>query len=268
MLPTEGVWHGAGKAVRGAPAVMVTVFRPEAAYPRQVAYAAWIDTSRVTLQLYPGRVQPPHASPRGPMEVPTAMRGALLAAFNSGFTYKDSHGGFAAGGITMEPMRPGQATVVGYADGRVDVRSWTGGSTVTPDVALARQNLSLLVDNGRPGPKLADGSAWGVTVGNAVRVWRSGLGVDASGNLIYVAAPGQTAASLAGALIRAGAVRAMQLDINTYWPSFITYRRPGAIGAVKLVPNPDQTAARYLTPDDRDFFAVYAAATPRAIPGK
>lgn len=260
MLSGEGIWRGTGRATPGGSPVQLTVFRPEAAYPRQLAYAAWIDTSRVHLRLYPGRTQPPDATARGPMEVPPSLRTGLLATFNSGFTYKDCRGGFAVAGSTIEPMRNGQATVVGYADGRVDVVSWTGGARVGSGVAFARQNLPLIVDAGNPSPKLADGTSWGVTVGNAVRVWRSALGVDAQGDLIYLAAPGQTAASLAGAMIRAGAVRAMQLDINTFWPTFITYEHPGAGGAAKLVPNPDQTAARYLTPDDRDFFAVYAGA--------
>ncbi len=26
----------------------------------------------------------------------------------------------------------------------------------------------------------------------------------------------------------------MELDINTYWPSFITYHHPGAIGAANV----------------------------------
>jgi len=159
----------------------------------------------------------------------------------------------------MEPMRVGQATFVEYADGHLDIVSWSGGAAVTPDIAFARQNLPLLVDGGQPAANLADDSAWGATLGNAVRVWRSGLGIDATGNLIYIAAPGQTAESLAGALMMAGAVRAMQLDINAFWPTFNAYSRPGAAGATMIVPNPSHTAARYLTPDDRDFFAVYAA---------
>ena len=49
----------------------------------------------------------------------------------------------------------------------------------------------------------------------------------------------------------------MELDINTYWPSFITYRHPGAIGAANLLSSMDRSPQRYLSPDDRDFFGVY-----------
>jgi hypothetical protein len=49
----------------------------------------------------------------------------------------------------------------------------------------------------------------------------------------------------------------MELDINTYWTSFITYRQPGAIGASNLDLDMDRSPQRYLTHEDRDFFAVY-----------
>jgi hypothetical protein len=96
-----------------------------------------------------------------------------------------------------------------------------------------------------------------VTVGNAIRVWRSGIGVDVQGNLIYAAADGQTVGSLAQILIRAGAIRGMQLDINSYWVSLITYAQPDAGSSSNLLPGMTRPASRYLTPDDRDFFAVY-----------
>jgi hypothetical protein len=70
----------------------------------------------------------------------------------------------------------------------------------------------------------------GETVNNAVRVWRSGIGVDSRGNLLCAAADFQTVESLAKILKRAGAVRALELDINEDWTSFISYRHPGGPG--------------------------------------
>jgi hypothetical protein len=135
--------------------------------------------------------------------------------------------------------------------------TWRGAAAPGRGIVLARQNLPLIVSGGRPSPALSIGSEWGATLGNAVRVWRSGVGVDRRGNLIYAAANYQTVGTLASILIHAGAVRAMELDINAQWPSFITYARGGARDASKLVPNYQQSASRYLAPDDRDFFAVY-----------
>jgi hypothetical protein len=257
-LAGEGVWRPtfAGGAPR--PPVLVTTFRPDPNYPQMVAGVAWIDSTETSTWLYPGLSEPAVAmASRGPMEVPPSRRARLVATFNSAFKLSDSGGGFASGGHTYAAMHDGMATIIRYRDGHVDIRAWTGGPTVPSDVVYARQNLPLIVDGGRPNPNLSDGPEWGATLGNAVRVWRSGLGIDAHGNLIYAAAPIQTVGSLAEILRRAGAVRAMELDINTYWPSFITYHQPGALGAANLLPNMDRSPQRYLTPDDRDFFAVY-----------
>jgi hypothetical protein len=61
-------------------------------------------------------------------------------------------------------------------------------------------------------------------------------------------------------LIRAGAVRAMEFDINAEWPTFNVYARSGGRNGIKIVPNSQQTARRYLSPDDRDFFAIFRRA--------
>ena len=256
-LSGEGVWRSTGRVVNGASPVLVTSFRSEAAYPRIVAYVAWFDHTRTQLALYPGRYEPPRATPRGPMEVPHSQRWRLLSTFNSGFLNRDSRGGFFINGNTAAPFRQGQGTVVAYKSGRVDVVSWTAGPTPPSNVVLAQQNLPLIVAHGKPNPLLSDGSLWGSTLGNAVRVWRSGIGIDRHGNLIYAAANDQTAASLADILIHAGVIRAIELDINAEWPSLITYGRGGVGYATKVVPNNQQTISRYLVPDDRDFFAIY-----------
>jgi hypothetical protein len=259
-LPGEGVWHPTqvGESA-GDPPLLVTTFRSDPAeYPRLVAGVAWINTSRTTVSLYAGRLEPSVELPaRGPEEVPASYRHRLLATFNSGFKLADANGGWALHGHAYAPMRDGQATFVRYADGRYDVTAWHGGPGVPADVVFARQNLPLIVSGGRPNPNLNDGPEWGATLGNAVQVWRSGIGVDRHGNLIYAAANDQTVGSLAAILIHAGAVRAMELDINSYWVSFNAYAGPGAQQPSKLLEGMERPAERYLSPDDRDFFAVY-----------
>jgi hypothetical protein len=256
-LPGEGAWRSTRSGLGAQPPLLVTTLRNQPEYPRVVAGLAWIDTKRTTLTLNPGRMEPSVSISRGTMDVPYAKRGRLLATFNSGFKLGDSHGGFVLNGHTYAKMRDGQATLVGYANGQVDVVNWSYGQTAPGTVSFARQNLPLLVNEGRASPNL-NSSEWGVTVGNAVLVWRSGIGVDAHGNLIYAAGDNQTVGSLAHTLIHAGAIRAMELDINSYWVSFITYGAPGAGEPLNLLPNMSRSAERYLTPDDRDFFAVYA----------
>ena len=259
-LPGEGTWSGTLEhESRNDPPLLVTTFRSDPTeYPRLVAGVAWINTSNTVISLVPGRQEPSVELPeRGPMEVPPAKRGKLLATFNSGFKLADSRGGWAFRGHTYAPMREGQATFVRYANGRYDVAAWHGGPSVGSNVVFARQNLPLIVSGGHSNPALSNTSEWGATVGNAVRVWRSGIGIDKNGNLIYAAANDQTVGSLAHVLIHAGAVRAMELDINSYWISFNTYAAPGGMRPAKLLAETERPADRYLTPDDRDFFAVY-----------
>jgi len=261
-LPGEGVWEQTGPLVRGRPPVLVTTFRTERDYPRIVAYVAWFDHTRTSLAFYPGRYEPPNAPVRGPMEVPQDQRWRLLATFNGGFIYRDGSNGSSIGGREYEPLKAGLATLIAYRSGKVDVKAWTGGPVAGPSVAFARQSLPLIVDHGRLNPALNDSSQWGYTLGNAVRVWRTGAGIDRRGNLIYAAADGQTVITLARILQHAGAVRAMQLDINPEWPTLIAYAHHGGLDPMKIVPNYQQPSTRYLVPDDRDFFAVY-----RRLPG-
>jgi hypothetical protein len=257
-LPGEGVWRATRPSLEGSPPILVTTLRNQPEYPRVVAGLAWIDTKRTTLKLLPGRQEPAVELPRGSMQIPLTNRASLLASFNSGFKLADSGGGFAVNGHTYAAMHDGAATLVGYTDGRSDVIAWHYGSSAPSFITFARQNLPLIVENGITNPNLNNGIEWGATLGNAVLVWRSGIGVDRHGNLIYAAGDNQTVGSLAATLVHAGAVRAMELDINSYWVSFINYGQPGAHAATNLLPDMTRSAFRYLEPDDRDFFAVYA----------
>ena len=264
-LPGEGVWKATGPPVEGGPPVLVTTFRPEAEYPQLLAYVAWFDHSRTAIAYYPGRYEPPRAAARGPEMVPERERRRLLATFNGGFTYEDGQNGSTVDGLVNEPLRDGKATLVGYRDGRVAILRWSGGPNAGPGVAWARQSLAPIVWEGRLNPKLNDdpnSAEWGFTLGGVTRVWRTGAGIDRRGNLIFMAAEGQTVISLAKALLHAGALRAMELDINPDWHSLITYRHTPSLVSKMVEPQPNQPSDRYLVPDDRDFFAVY-----RRLPG-
>jgi hypothetical protein len=107
-----------------------------------------------------------------------------------------------------------------------------------------------------------DSPQWGYTLGGVTGVWRTGVGIDRRGNLIYVAADGQTVITLAKILQHVGAVRAMEFDINPDWHTLITYSHHHGLDPTMVGPNPNQSATRYLVPDNRDFVAVY-----RPLPG-
>ena len=257
----EGQWSRMDPWYRADPkpaSVETTTWRPDPANPSTVAYAAWMRSHTTTFALYPGYKGPGATTlNRGPMMVPESARSMLLATFNSGFYEEDSAEGFFVNNTAYFPMVDGHATAVAYKDGSVDVIAWNHGTTLPANVQMARQNLTMLVVDGHPGDGTQVGSNWGVTLGGVPAVWRTALGVDHRGNLIYVAAPNQTAASLADIMIQVGCVRAMQLDINPEWPIYVTYAGPGAAGPSLFVPNPNQIPNRFLYPSTKDFFALY-----------
>jgi len=257
-LSGEGVWQKAGAGVGARPPVLLTTFRSDPEYPQFVAGVAWLDHTRTELEYMPGLVEPPEPlEDRGSGEVPPSMRKRLVATFNGGFPLETSNAGLIYRGKVKETMVNGIATVVRYRDGRIDIVRWESGPGAPKDVWFAKQNLPPIIYGGKLNPNLSDGPEWGETVNNATRVWRSGLGIDAHGNLMYAAANYQTVESLAKVLQRAGAVRAIELDINEDWTSFISYRHPEASQPANLLPEMYRSPERYLTPDERDFFAVY-----------
>jgi hypothetical protein len=260
-LPDEGVWKKAAAHAGPRPPVLLTTFRSDPEYPKFVAGVAWIDSTRTRLAYVPGLAEPPPPlSHRGPAEVPSSKRKRVVATFNGGFPLETSNAGLIYRGKVKEAMVDGIATVVEYRDGRVDIVRWHQGSGAPANVWFAKQNLPPIIYESRLNPNLSDGPEWGETVNNAVRVWRSGIGIDSHGNLLYAAADFQTVESLAEILRRAGAVRALELDINEDWTSFISYRHPGAQDPSNLLPEMFRPADRYLTPDERDFFAIYLQA--------
>jgi hypothetical protein len=263
-LPGEGQWVPLGQAVDGVPAMYAAYLRPDAVYTSVVTGVAWMDPTLVKAVLYAG-VQEPGGGPwRYQAPIAGADRSNLLAAFNSAFKLKDSQGGYYADGRLAHPMRDGGATLAIRTDGTPTVGQWGRDIQMGPDIAYARQNLSLIVDNGQPVADIDSGTngKWGWTVGNKVQVWRSGIGVTANGALLYAGGNNLTAGSLARVLARAGAVRAMELDINSAWVDFFTYapaagQPPGSLSGAKLLPDMGSGPSRYLGANSRDFVAIF-----------
>ncbi len=266
-LPGEGQWSPVGRLVRGVPAVYETTLRPDAVHTSYVAGVAWMDTSLLKATLYSGS-QIPGGGPftySAPIQPNAAT--SLVAAFNAGFLMSNANGGYYTDGRTIVPLRSGAASFVIYRNGNSTVGVWGRDVTMTPDVVSVRQNLDLVVDNGVPVPGLnaTDTTQWGATLGGQVYVWRSGLGVTADGALVYVGGPGLNITDLADLLARAGAVRAMELDINTDWVNFSTYQpttttgQAGPANGAELLPAMTGTPGRYFQPWwARDFITMSA----------
>jgi hypothetical protein len=264
-LPGEGYWNPVGPNVAGAPAMYEAQFRADTVYTSQITSAVWIDPTAVRVALVPGAYEPGGTWAQTPY-INSAQLPFAVAAFNGGFRLQDAHGGFYLDGTTAVPLRNGVASIVIYSDGRLDIGTWGSEVSMSSNVVAVLQNLALMVDGGHlaPNATYADTRIWGSTLGANTVVARSGIGVTADGALVYVAGPALTAKSLAESLQRAGAVRAMTLDINPEWVTFNFYSHPYGIGSPlitpsKLYPKMQRSATRYLGPtrESRDFFMVY-----------
>jgi len=239
-------------------------FFPDSRYPYQTASAVWIDPRLMRVTLVPGLSEPGGIWPQ-PAEVVPAQFASIAAAFNGGFKIQDSDGGFFLNGRIAVPLRLGAASLVLYADGALDIGTWGSEVTSTPNVVAVLQNLVPLVDGGQVAASATyyDDRVWGATLGGGAAVARSGIGVSSTGALIYVAGPALSARTLGEALRRAGAVRAMELDMNPEWVTFNFFDHPSAADpsnllATKLYPQMVRPATRYLAPamDSRDFLTV------------
>ena len=262
-LPGEGQWRVLYR-VDGRPAIYGTYLRPDRVHTSYVAGVVSMDPRLLRFELRPGAGDPGPGRYGGaqPVIAPGARRG-LAATFNGGFKIASAGGGFYLNGTYRGTLRPGAATMVYYRDGRLAIGLWGHGLRMTPAVAGVRQNLRPIVWNGAIPRSVNQNviSNWGATLGGGYYVWRSGVGVTARGRIIFDYGPALNVRTLAGLLKRAGAVTAMQLDINPEWTDFMYYRpagHPFDPRPVPLLPGQYQPAARYYSVADRDFTAVYA----------
>ena len=261
-LPGEGIWQPSGRLVHGRPALWITYVRPDAVHTSLLAGIAHIDMSHAKATLHAGTDVPGGGPWVNGAHIAPGDYAQVIAAFNSAFRLENSHGGYYAEGRTVKPLVAGRASLVTYADGHVDVGVWGRDDNMSSGVTAVRQNLDLIVDRSAlvPGLANADSGLWGGTVGNQIYVWRSGVGIDARGDLIYVGGPGLNVETLAELLRRAGSVRAMELDINTWWISFTTFASGsgGAIQPANLLPSMVRSPNRYLQQGTRDFVEIDA----------
>jgi len=259
-LPGEGAWQSLA-TLKGQPAIRAAFLRPDSQHTSYLVGVVWLNQKLVKMVLHPGYTVPGGSGWSQPSQVPASQQSSLLATFNSGFTMNDANGGYWQDGQTAVPLRAGAASMVLYKDGHIDVRTW-GAATPSPDIAAVRQNLGLLVDNGAITPDVNSPttSTWGATVGNKTYVWRSAVGIRKDGSLLFVVGASLSVRTLANIVHDAGAVRAMELDINQSWTNFITYTHPSNGAAVPQMLTKDEhpNPYRYLQPSSRDFVAVSA----------
>ena len=248
-----------GRWSRGAAPVLVTTFRPDPNYPQMVAGVAWIDHTRTSAGAVPGPVRATERrQPARGGAAPACARGCWRRS-TAASSSRTPAAGSSPRGIVYAPLKDGQATLIGYGDGTVDVRTWTGGPDPGPGVAFARQNLPLIVAGGQLNPHLSQRLAVGrdarqrgprVALGCRHRCPRQ---PDLRGRRHPDRSESRARSSSTPA--RSARWSSTSTTSGRRSTSTATF---GAGEPAKLLPGMNRPATRYLTPDDRDFFAVYA----------
>lgn len=272
-LPGEGVWttDGLPQATGNLPPpVEKTFIRTDASRPYAIVTLVQFDTRYLALHMVAGTTQP--GGPlgvNGPGFIPASDRqqNTLIAAFNGGFKYADGQFGMYVNGTTYVPPQNGAATIAVTKEGQIIMGAWGKDARLSQGntgLAAWRQNDALLIDHGIVSSLANDGAAWGGTYLNKAYTWRSGLGITSSGSLIYAAGDYLSALTLGKALQAAGAVTAMQTDINPYWVRSFLYNRSasGSLQIIKLNPGMQGSGTEYFSGYDRDFFYL-----TRLVPG-
>ncbi len=100
---------------------------------------------------------------------------------------------------------------------------------------------------------------WGRVVGDGTYTWRSGIGITKNGELLFAAGNNLSPQTLAQALSVAGAVNAIQLDINPHWVRFNIFNSTGSgqYDSAPLNKDMQDGSKEYLNGYQKDFFYVY-----------
>lgn len=222
----------------------------------------------VSFVLHCGTLDPgcPPGLTAGPA-VGHAAGGSLVAAFNGGFKLSAGVGGYEQQGKIISPLVPGLASLVISRSGAASIGIWGHGVPQHGSpVYSVRQNLGLLVLQGRPTPAALGGwGAWGATITGVDLTARSALGENAAGQLIFVGSMSATPVDLAAALVRSGATIGMQLDINVEWVQLAYAHKPGGRLIAGIV-GQARPANQYLVGWTRDFVAVMATTLAPRLP--
>lgn len=258
--PGEGYWYPTKIKVNGATAVYVARVRPDKIHSSVYSAIAWFDPHLLAFQQIPGTQLPEGSFDHGNGRVPAVLRNFYMAGFADGYKMDQSQGGYINKGSVVKAMVQGKATLLTYPNGNIDVVKWNNANPPT-GFTTARQNLDMMVENSKSAVLNEDQARWGqVWYGTGSGhnfVWRSGIGIRADGTVVYVQSGALSAGTLADLLVRAGAVRAMALDMNEAFANGDLY---GPYRPRNLAINPENKnpTNKFWKRSTRDFVAVYA----------
>ena len=260
----EGEWKPTRIKVNGNTAIWIARIRPDDVHTSYWATVTWFDPQLLAFSQVPGTKVPEVSGLENRTGlVPSDLRKFYVAGLNGGFLMRDSQGGYAYNGVEYKKLQNGKASLITYNDGSFDVVEW-GRDYVRYGVQSVRQNMDLIVDGGVSQVKREDQSKWGWVwqgIGSGKNlVWRSAIGIRKDGTMVYVIGAAMSAKSLGDVLVRAGAERAILLDMNSAYANGFLYGPYK--GGKKLDAASDRSPERFWLPSERDFIAVYVKSPP------
>ena len=250
----------------------LAALHPDAQRPYAEADVIVLDPRLLQIKMVPGTIEPqPTTGLIGSGVIPQEDWGSLVAGFNGGFAAMHGKFGMMVDRKVYLPARDGIATLAVYEDGSLRMGTWGADLKQTPDMVAYRQNCPPLIENGTITAEAGKLTLWGLSVSNEVYLYRSGLGVTADGRLLYVAGKPLSAYTLARALKEAGAIYAMQLDVDEFHVAFITYDvksgktgGPPSVEGKKLRSDMRGFDGLFLRPFQLDFFYLLRRPEPLA----
>lgn len=256
-LTGEGEWLPILE-IDGRNVAWVTSIRPSAEYGSVRATYVRFDPSLMRGVLYNGSAIPGGNDWANHRRVSGEVLRDLLLTFNGGFRFEHTEGGYKVEGVVAEPLVEGQVSLAIDGDGKVKLGVFGRDLVDGPEWVSIRQNLPPIVDGGVSGVNSSNRGWWGSDYGGVTYVPRSAICDMGDGTLLWAIVGDIDADGLAAALVAAGCVIGMQLDINGTWPHFAVY---GGLGTLERTPyvvdrrmgNP----GRYLKDSEKDFFAFF-----------
>jgi hypothetical protein len=157
--------------------------------------------------------------------------------------------------------------IAAYKDDTVRVAKWEKLADSVPQMAFWRETPVCMYDEDKLHFRLADpdlAKKWGATLDGETVIRRSAVGVDRTGQVLFVSISNHTTARvIADGMHHAGAVTVAQLDVNFSYPKFVTYEKQksgskedsGKRVAIPLADGFEFSEDEYIRePSRRDFF--------------
>ena len=269
--PGDGEWLGIVDARHPSelPRMWKTLLHPDKARSWAEVFVVAIDLKQIELHPVLGTQEPQPDSDEARRylrdgKIPVARQVDLLAAFNGGFMSEHGGYGMKLDGVTIARPKPRACAIALYGDGSLHIGSWAALSSDESSMVWFRQTPECMWENDKLHAGLEAGAGlkkWGSTVDGETVIRRSGIGLNAARDVLYVAITNHTTARvLAEGLHHAGATDVAQLDVNWSYPKFVTFEPIGhttVLRPVPLAPGFEYSDDEYLRKKEkRDFFYI------------